>query len=588
MADLAARLRDAESDLWYEVGEARPALDDALESLAADKAVRRIWARDGTFWSRSPVAVADIEDRLGWLDLPQDMRLHVMRLRALAEELHYARITHVVLLGMGGSSLAPEVLGEILSGPEGLNLTVLDSTDPAQIRHVREALPLAHTLFIVSSKSGTTAETHSLYLYFRHLLIQEVGDRRWPRHFVAITDAGTPLAQLAEDEGFRALYLNPANVGGRYSALSLVGLVPGALLNIDLDALLRQGKAAAAACRRRDLATNPGILLGAILGGLARDPTHKRDKLTLLTSSELRPFGPWVEQLIAESTGKHKTGLVPVVDEALRGVADLSEDRQFVYMRLAGGGNTETDALAEALIAAGRPLAVIPLADRYAIGAAFFLWEFATAVAGYLLDINPFDQPNVEAAKKQANEALQQYEQNQALPEAKPVLEENGLALYGPDQGMKFAREYVAAFLQQSAPGCYIALMAYMERNAAHEAQLKELATVLGEHLRVPVTIGFGPRYLHSTGQLHKGGPEQALFVQITHDDAEDIPIPDHAYSFGVLKRAQALGDLRALQEMGRSILRLHLGVDVGDGLQRLARLFRSALASTAAGRGSA
>ncbi|MBC7235059.1 MAG: hypothetical protein H5T69_04405 [Chloroflexi bacterium] len=570
MNDILIRFSEPKAELWYELGEAQSAFESALESLAGDDAVRRIWARDGTLWSEAPVTVADIEDRLGWLDLPETMRLHVARLKALAEEVRAARLDHAVLLGMGGSSLAPEVLDETLVRLNGVDFAVLDSTDPAQILHLRQRIPLTHTLFLVSSKSGTTAETMNLYAYFRHLMAAEVGQKNWPHHFVAITDPGTPLERLAEEEGFRAVYANPADVGGRYSALSLVGLVPGALMNIDLDRLLVRGKEMARACKRRELRENPGLVLGAILGGLARSPEQRRNKLTLLTSKELRPFGPWVEQLIAESTGKNKTGIVPVIDEFLPDVTIYGPDRQFVYMRLRDGDNERTDNLAAQLFEAGHPLIVIPLADRYELGAAFFLWEFATAVAGCLLGINPFDQPDVESAKRQARSALQHYEETQSLPDVEPVLQEADLAIYGPDLRVQTAHEYLRSFFGRVRPGYYIALMAYMERSEKHGALLAEIAAWLTQRFHVPTTIGFGPRFLHSTGQLHKGGPEEGVFVQITHEDAEDVEIPEHTYTFGVLKRAQALGDLRALQEKERSVMRLHLGTDVAAGLRQI------------------
>jgi glucose-6-phosphate isomerase len=609
MQNILERLQESSevgaTDLWYELGVTQPAMTAALEKLAKQDPVRRIWARDGKLWSTSGVMpnaamVADIEHRLGWLDLPQEMRVHVVRLKALAEEVKAVDMTHVVLLGMGGSSLAPEVLSEILAAEEnegGLALTVLDSTDPAQILHVQEQAPLAQTLFIVSSKSGTTSETMSLYAYFRHVMTQEVGAKRWARHFVAITDPKTPLAKLAEEQKFRAVYLNPPDVGGRYSALSLVGLVPAALMGLDLDRLLLSGKEMAQACKRRtrrtggdDILGNPGIVLGAILGGLARNPApgtsgQKRDKLILLSSPELRAFGAWVEQLIAESTGKFHTGLVPVVVEEMLDDDNAlfqGNDRQFVIMRLHEGDNEALDARVAKLVEMGQPVTVIPLADRYDLGAAFFLWEFATAVAGLVLEINPFDQPNVEAAKRQARQALQQYERNQSLPELEPILKDAGADgvtynVFGPDLGGQDLQSYLRAFLQQIQPGAYIALMAYLQRNATHQAQLSELAHLLTEWLGVPATVGFGPRFLHSTGQLHKGGPQDGLFVQITHDDAQDVDIPDHAYSFGVLKRAQAIGDFQALQERKRPIIRLHMGPDVEAGLRRLIEIVSGA-----------
>jgi transaldolase/glucose-6-phosphate isomerase len=566
--------------VWYRLNaQDQAALAQGLSALQEARAGRRIWARDGTLWlpADSP-ALAEVENRLGWLELPTAMLVDVPRLRALAAEVQGAQIRRVVLLGMGGSSLAPEVLREVLGvAPDHPDLVVLDSTDPGQIRQATAGVSLAETLFLVSSKSGTTVETTTLYAYFRAALRDHVGEGRWRDHFIAIADPHTPLSELAHSEGFRALYQNPPDIGGRYSALSYFGLVPAALIGVDLERLLRRAKEMATACRAMvPVAENPGMILGALMGELARHPAGPKDKLTLLCSPRMQPFGPWAEQLIAESTGKEGRGILPVEGEPWQEAGQYGADRLFVFLRLAGDENAALDDLARALIALGRPVILCPLADVYDLGGQFWLWEFATAIAGQRLGINPFDQPNVEAAKIQARQALARYRETQSLPQEDPVLAEGALTFYGPDYAARQATEYLRAFLGQARPGDYVALMAYIGRNQEHIQRLQQLRACIGGALRVPVTIGFGPRFLHSTGQFHKGGPNTGLMIQLTQDEAQDLPIPGEGYTFGILKLAQALGDLQALREAGRRVIRVHLGQDVPTGLaqfqEKLAR----------------
>ncbi|MBN1401691.1 MAG: glucose-6-phosphate isomerase [Anaerolineae bacterium] len=549
----------------------------ALKRLAEAQAVRRLWARDGSLWRDDINSIREIERRLGWLDLPRSMPVEVTRLRALAQEVRAAGLERVVVLGMGGSSLAAEVLAESLGmKAEGLELVVLDSTDPGQIRRVAAAAPLADTLFVLASKSGTTAEPLALYDYFRGELSARQNVARWSRHFMAITDAGTSLEKLAAEANFRACYLNPADVGGRYSALSLFGLVPATLLGIDLDKLLGRGHAMAWACRDGvEPQDNPGLTLGAIMGGLWQAEPG-RDKLTVVTSPELAPMGVWIEQLIAESTGKGGKGLVPLVGEEPALWDTAKDQRLYVYLRLEGSANEEIDAYMRALADDGQPVVVLVLSDLYDLGAEFFRWEYATAILGYLMGLNPFDQPDVDGAKQRAHEALQRYEQSGDLGDQEPLAENAEVALYGPEiEGAFGVQACLRAFLEQVRQGDYVALLAYLDRNEVHAARLAELQRWVSQEVGIPASVGFGPRFLHSTGQLHKGGPDSGLFLQITYE-SEALPIPGRAYGFDVLQLAQAQGDLRALHEKGRRAMRVHLRQAPEQGLRSLIALLHS------------
>jgi transaldolase/glucose-6-phosphate isomerase len=561
-------------------GAQEPAVREMLAALHKAQVARRIWGRDASLWTDSRAEVAAIEDRLGWLDLPTAMPIEVPRLQALRAELVAAGFRRAVLLGMGGSSLSAEVYREALGVAEGcLDLSVLDTTDPAEILRIDEGLNLAETVFIVASKSGTTAETMAQYQYFRERCEVALGASAWARHFIAITDAGNSLAALAQESGFRALYLNPADVGGRFSALSFFGLVPAALLGVDIDRLLERAAQMADACHlTADKGEHPAMLLGAAMGALASATAPRRDKLTLLTSARLASFGPWVEQLIAESTGKDGKGIVPVVGEHLGPRDPLGSDRFWVYLRLAGDDCTATDAFLERLVGADQPVMVFTLTDPYDLAAEFFRWEFATAVAGHCLSLNPFNQPDVDSAKRQARQALDRYERTRSLPEEAPVLRDGSLSIGGPALDASTLPAYLAAFLRLTQPGDYAALHAYVERSPEHAALLGDIAAIIRGKLGIPVTVGFGPRFLHSTGQLHKGGANKVLVVQITQAEARDLPIPGASYSFGILKRAQALGDMASLREAGRRAVRVQIGTDVREGLDALQRALTEAV----------
>jgi transaldolase/glucose-6-phosphate isomerase len=545
------------------LGAYQQAVDAALDEMVADRIMARIWAHDHTVWKPDP---AEITNRLGWLHIAEAMRAQLDRFQDLVDSVRKDGYTEVLLLGMGGSSLAPEVFSRVFGGQvAGMpNLNVLDSTDPGAVLAHAERLDPARTLFIVSTKSGGTVETLSFFKYFYNWTAEAPGMERPGEHFVAITDPGSKLAKLAQRYKFRATFLNDPNIGGRYSALSYFGLVPAALVGVDIEILLERALTMACNCESSNWPVNGdnhGAWLGAVLGVLAM---AGRDKVTFIPSPPLASFGDWVEQLIAESTGKEGKGILPVVGEPLGSPQVYGDDRLFVYLRLDGDDASIDvyDAAVQALEDAGQPVVRLRLRDRYDLGEQFFLWEMATAVAGYRLGINPFNQPNVEAAKVLARQAVAAYGESGKLPSDK-VAPLSAAALSG--------------FLVQAQVGEYIALQAYVEPTVETDAALTALRTLLRDQLGLATTVGYGPRFLHSTGQLHKGGGGNGLFIQFTADDPRDAPIPDEAGSpessmtFGVLKMAQVLGDKQALLDAGRRVMRFHLGDDVVGGLKLLA-----------------
>ncbi len=554
------------------LGALKPAVDAALADLAQRDAVRRIWAGDADLWRPGDAAAAtSITNRLGWLQSPAWAQQQAAGLAAFATAARADGFTDAVLLGMGGSSLAPEVLRRTLGvAPGHLDLHVLDTTDPASILAVERRLDLRHTLFIVSSKSGTTVETVSQQRYFWGRL-QALGLAPG-RQFVAVTDAGTALERLGASEGFRNVFVNPGDIGGRYSALSYFGMAPAALLGAGLPGFLGAAEAMADACRRTPAGDdNPGRWLGAIIATAA---LQGRDKLTLVCSPALATFGYWAEQLLAESTGKLGKGVLPVEGEPLGPVAAYGNDRLFVCLGLASERDAATEGRLAALGTAGHPVVFITLDAVSDLGAEFFRWEFATAITGVLLGINPFDEPNVQESKDNTGAVLAALPANPTvgdLPEPVAVVTGDGIAVAGDASGPT-PLTAMAAFLNQVRPGDYLALMAYLPNDAPTNAALLRLRTALRTIMHVATTVGFGPRFLHSTGQFHKGGPATGVYLQFTCDDPEDMPVPGQPFSFGVLKRAQALGDLQSLQKHGRRALRLHLS---GGPTERLAALDR-------------
>lgn len=558
------------------LGTYQATVGTALAEIAENRIIHRIWAHDHTVWKPEPT---EITNRLGWLHTAEVMRKNLYRLEELVEAVRAEGYTHALLLGMGGSSLAAEVFRKTFGVKEGyLDLAVLDSTDPGAVLAHAEQLDLAHTLFIVSTKSGTTVETLSFFKFFYNRVAdalrpgsgQTLGADRAGEHFVAVTDPGSKLADLAKCYGFRTTFLNDPDIGGRYSALSYFGLVPAALVGVDVSRLLDRALAMASECGP-DVAVrdNPAAWLGAILGELAQ---AGRDKATFAISPAIASFGDWVEQLIAESTGKEGTGILPVVGEPMGPPDVYGDDRLFVYWRLgvplpnppphAREGECDThDAAIQGLEDAGHPVVRLDLHDPYDLGGQFFLWEMATAVAGHRLGINPFDQPNVEAAKVLARQMVAEYREKGTLPSG---------------ESAPLAAKALNDFLAQAQPGAYIALQAYLQPTAETDAALLALRTHLRDQFWLATTVGYGPRFLHSTGQLHKGDVGHGLFIQLTAGDPRDAPIPDEAGSpessitFGVLKAAQALGDGQALLDAGRRVIHFHLGTDVIGGLKRL------------------
>ncbi|MBN1148013.1 MAG: bifunctional transaldolase/phosoglucose isomerase [Anaerolineales bacterium] len=551
------------------LGDYQPAVKQALAQMQADDIVARIWAYDHRVWKPEPDEIAN---RLGWLRSAESMQANLGRLQALAQAVRAEGYTHALLLGMGGSSLAPEVFRRTFGFQDGyLDLAVLDSTDPGAVLACAEALDPARTLFIVSTKSGTTVESLSFFKYFYNRTAAALGAQQAGAHFIAITDPGSKLVALAEKLGFREVFQNDPNIGGRYSALSYFGLAPAALLGLDLGLLLARARAAMGACQA-PASANPGARLGVIMGELAK---AGRDKLTLVASPAIQSFGDWVEQLIAESTGKDGVGILPVVGEPLAAPDLYGDDRLFVYLRL--DGDATHDQAIDALEAAGHPVVRLRLGDLYDLGAQIFTWEMATAVAGYRLGIQPFDQPDVESAKLRARQMVAAYQEQGALPDPAPALQADGITVYGDVSGETLA-ETMQAFLGRAAPGAYLCLQAYVQPGDEMEASLLALRTQLRQRTRLAISAGYGPRFLHSTGQLHKGDGGRGLFIQITSDALQDIAIPDQAGSdassirFGVLKLAQALGDRQALLDAGRQVIRFHLGKQAPIGMMRLIR----------------
>lgn len=538
-------------------GQFQKVIDSAIAEIQEQKLVARIWDHDHTVWKQDPT---EISNRLGWLHSAEAMSEHLTTLEAMVEEVVASEYTHALLLGMGGSSLAPEVFRKTFDVKTGHpELAVLDSTDPGAVVSCADRLDLSRTLFIVSTKSGGTVETLSLFKYFYNQLANHTGQDKAGEHFMAITDAGSPLEKLATEYNFRSTWLNDPHIGGRYSALSYFGLVPAALIGVDVKILLHRAMEMMEACKSDITDTgggNYGAQLGLILGELAETG---RDKVTFIIAQGMDSFGDWVEQLIAESTGKQGKGILPVVHESLGPPEVYGEDRLFIHLQLEGDGTQ--DASINALEDAGHPLIRFHLRDLYDLGSQFFLWEMATAFAGARMGINPFDQPNVESAKVLAREMVAAYTKNGTLPrgESSP-----------PDT------EVFHSFLAQAKPGDYIALQAYIQPTVETYIYLQKMRHRLRNSTRLATTVGFGPRFLHSTGQLHKGDAGHGLFIQLTADDPQDAPIPDRAGSadssitFGVLKAAQALGDRQALVDGGRRVITFHLGADVADGLEYL------------------
>jgi glucose-6-phosphate isomerase len=543
--------------------------------------MQRLWQHDASLWTNT-----DEAKWLGWLDVTQQQITDVAKLKRLAEDVKREGFSDVLLLGMGGSSLCPEVLEKTFGRVAGFpQIHVLDSTDPAQVKAFENQVDLAKTLFIVSSKSGTTLEPNIFKQYFFERAKQVVGADKAGSRFMAVTDPGSKMQQVAEADHFRHIFFGLPSIGGRYSALSNFGMAPAAAIGLDVEKFLNNTEKMVKACGGSvPVEQNPGAVLGIILGTAA---VNGRDKITIITSAGVSDLGAWLEQLIAESTGKQGHGIIPVDREAISGPEVYGDDRVFAYLKLESEADPLQEAKVAALEKAGQPVVRIILGDVYNLGQEFFRWEVATAVAGSIIGINAFNQPDVEASKNVTRDLTSEYEKTGSLPAEKPVLEDGGVKLFtdskNADELAKAAKDktlagYLRAHLGRIKGGDYFALLGYIQMNDEHEEQLQKMRHGLRDKKHVATCLGFGPRFLHSTGQAYKGGPNSGVFLQVTCDDAADLPVPGQKYTFGVVKAAQARGDFQVLAERGRRALRVHLGSDLKVGLAKLQAAFNQAL----------
>jgi transaldolase/glucose-6-phosphate isomerase len=546
----------------------------------AEGKVRRIWQRDASLWTGT-----DESQWMGWLDITEKQIEKKADFKRLADEIRKENFSDILLLGMGGSSLCPEVLeatfGQIPGFPR---LHVLDSTDPAQVKHFEGKIDLARTLFIVSSKSGTTLEPNIFKQYFFERVKQTIGAEKAGSRFIAITDPGSKLEKEAEADKFRYIFHGLPSIGGRYSALSNFGIVPGAVMGLDTAKFLDRTEEMVQACAASvPVESNPGVMLGIVLGTAA---TLGRDKVTIITSPAIYDLGAWLEQLLAESTGKQGKGVVPVDRERLAAVDVYGNDRVFAYLRFESKPDAAQDEKVAALEKAGHPVVRIAVTDTYDLGQEFFRWEIATAVAGSIIGINPFNQPDVEASKIETRKLTAEYEKTGSLPPENPIFQQNGIKLFTDLKNASALGKadsltgYLRAHLSRIKAGDYFAVLGYIEMNEQHEAQLQQIRHAVRDSKRVATCAEFGPRFLHSTGQAYKGGPNSGVFLQITCDDAIDLPVPGQKYTFGIVKAAQARGDFQVLAERGRRALRVHLSKNVDADLSVLSRALSEALGS--------
>ncbi len=545
-------------------------LSAEMQAWNTERKIARIWERDASVWTGS-----DEAKWLGWLDVVDREKAGAAEYLALEEEFTGSGFTDILLMGMGGSSLCPEVLGETF---EKDHFRILDSTVPGQVMSVEKELDLAKTLFIVSSKSGTTLEPNCFKQYFFDRLAEKAGRENAGRQFIAITDPGSKMEAVAREDGFRHIFFGEPQIGGRFSALSAFGLVPAALMGIDTAQLLQRAGQMAEACRSADPLENPGALLGLILGVCHR---LGRDKLTIFASPEIYDLGAWLEQLIAESTGKEGVAIIPIDREPVLQPEVYGDGRVFVRLSVKGGSTgDEIHYALQELEKSGHPFISVELESLYHIAQEFYRWEFATAVAGAVMGINPFNQPDVESAKVEARKLTEEYERTGSLPDEQPFFEAEGIQLFtGADYASELGSaveepslsNFLEAHLLNLEPGDYFALLAYIEMNAANDEMLQKMRRTVLEQHAAATCVGYGPRFLHSTGQAYKGGPNTGVFLQITADDRNDLPVPGQSFSFGVVKAAQARGDFQVLVDRGRRALRVHLQTDLQTGLRRLA-----------------
>jgi transaldolase / glucose-6-phosphate isomerase len=557
-------------------------LKDAVEKAAASwegsDSTARLWKKDPTLWTN-----CGEEKWLGWLDIVDEELASLSRFKALAAEVREDAFTHILLLGMGGSSLCPEVFSKTFGQqPNAPKLLVLDSTDPFQIKSFRDQIDPAHTLFCVSSKSGTTLEPNIYMQYFYDETKKVVGDNAG-KHFIAVTDPGSKLEKTANELSFRHVYHGLPSIGGRYSALSDFGLVPHSAAGLDTEKLLKRAKQMVDACKK-PAPENPGVHLGLILGTAA--VKFKRDKVTLICSKSIHDLGAWLEQLLAESTGKVGKGLIPVDREPLVDASLYGSDRIFAYVKYAKDDDAQLENAVTAIEKSGQPVIRLKLDDLYDLGQAFFQWEIATAVAGSVLGINAFDQPDVEASKIVTRDLTNEFEKTGSLPAEEPMLNQDGIKVFTDKanaealqkNGAQSLGDMMRAHLDRITEGDYFAVLAYIPMFPEHEAKLQEVRRQVIEAKKVATVLGFGPRFLHSTGQAYKGGPNSGVFVQITCDEPQDLQVPGQKYTFGIVKAAQARGDFQVLAHRHRRAVRIHLGDDLAKDLDRLTNLISAAL----------
>ena len=543
------------------------AVQSKLNEWKNQNKIQRIWAKDASVWTGD-----DEAKWLGWLDSVSAELGKTDEYEAFAEDAR--SFESVVLLGMGGSSLCPEVLAETF-GKE--NFYILDSTVPAQIKTLENKLNLEKTLFIVASKSGSTLEPNTFFQYFYERVSEKVGAENAGSQFVAITDPNSKMQKIAEEKNFRKIFFGDPEIGGRYSAMSPFGMAAGAAMNLDTEEFLRNAGEMVEACRTENPSENPGAVLGIILGVCNN---YGRDKLTIFTSPEIYDLGAWLEQLIAESTGKQDKSIIPVDLEEIDKPEDYTEDRIFVYLKLKDTSDDSLNEKVALLKDSGLPTVKIILGEKMNLGQEFFRWEFATAVAGAVMEINPFNQPDVEAAKIEAKKLTEEYEETGELPKEKPFFEADGIQLFTSEkyaaslekfiEGEKTLQKYLASHIAHIQEDDYFALLAYIERNAENQELLQKIRHKVFEEKLAATCLGFGPRFLHSTGQAYKGGANNGVFLQITSEDAEDLDVPGQTYTFGIVKAAQARGDFQVLLDRNRRALRVHFTQNVAESLETL------------------
>ena len=570
----------------YALGEIAERVTQAVEGAATEDLARRIWRKDATLWKDDEASQKVIRNALGWLTVPDEMIGVVDELAEFADLIRQRGFQTVMVCGMGGSSLCPEVFARTFGRqPDYPELVVLDSTDPDVLADLLKRIDIQKCLFVIASKSGSTTEPNTFYKFWYDQLSRHTASPG--ANFIAITDPGSPLVDTAASLGFQRTFLNQVDIGGRYSALSYFGMVPAALMGIDIRKLLSNAKEAEQSCAPvMPPAKNPALQLGIIIGEAANSG---RNKLTFVIEESIATLGLWIEQLIAESTGKEGKGILPVAGEELGDVSEYSTDRLFVSISI-DEPSPETSAKLSELNRAGHPVIYRKLSDLYGLGTEFFAWEFATACAGWRLGINPFDQPNVQESKDATKELLSTFVNHGSLPEQKKLVADDLITIYSEDAGNlseTSTLQAIRSFLTSVKPNDYIALLNYTEETAAIDEELQKIRSTLRDTTRCATTVGYGPRFLHSTGQLHKGGPDTGVFFQITANDAVDFAVPGEPYTFGILKQAQALGDFRSLAKRGRRAIRVDVGNDTLKGLARLKDLISQATNEVAATGGS-